>query len=189
MLAPGRSRSDAEIVAAMLDVLKPKAPERAALARKLRRCVEVMRKGAAHRPTAPAKRREYTRELQRYRTRLLAAKRACPWSPDALAAELARVQRLIRDRKRPRDVLAETAVELAHDDLLTPAQRTLTREGKWHRLAALLYEVATGSDAHADKVLKYMHELKRGKRFPEPLWAQIADADRRRGIIFRRRGS
>jgi hypothetical protein len=188
MLAPSRNRD--EIVAAMLDLLKPTAGERAAVARKVRSCIATMQHVAAHWLTTPAKHRQHTRELQRYRTRLLAAKRACPWSPTALAAELAQVQRaLIRSRKRPRDVVAETAVELAHDDLLTPAQCSLTREGKWHRLAALLYEAATGSDAHADKVLKYMHELKRGKRFPQPLWAQIADADRRRGIIFRRRGS
>jgi hypothetical protein len=175
MPAAGRDR-DEEIVTTMLAVLQPTAAERAALVRKLHSCIATMAHVAAHWPSSPAQRREHTRELQRYRRRLLAAERERPklgalgqdGFPAALAAELARVQQLIR-RGRPGDPVARTAARLVHDDLLTPAERTLTREGKWHRLASLLYEAGSGSDAHADKVLKYMAELKRGSKFRQPL--------------------
>src|SRR5262249_22926716 len=53
-------------------------------------------------------------------------------------------------------------------DYLTPAQRTVTRDGKWHRLSALLYEGATGR-TDTDKVLKYMSEMKHGKTLRRPL--------------------
>jgi hypothetical protein len=171
---PGRSRD--QIVASMLEVLNPAASERAAVARMVRRCVETIRFVATHWPSSPEERRASTRELQRYRTRLLAAQRKRPdWvvlvQPAALETELDRVQRLIR--RRPRDVIAEAAMQLPYFHLLAPQQHTLTREGKWHRLSALLYEAGTGSDAHADKVLKYMREMKQGTRFRRPLLAGL----------------
>jgi hypothetical protein len=167
MPAPGRDR-DEEIVAEMLEVLAPAAGRRAALARKLRRCVEEMRKAAAFwSPTPASKRedRETTRQWQRYRTRLLAVKRYRPERGKlddeflaALDGEIKRVNEYIGPGRKPRDMVAELAVGDAWE-LLPPAQRTLTVGKAWHTLSMLLYEAGTGK-SNSDHVLKYMTEMK-----------------------------
>jgi hypothetical protein len=168
MLAPSPSRTDAEIVAAMLDVLKPKAGERAALTRKLRRCVEVMRSGGAHWASDKKKRRQKaTRQVRRYRTRLRAVTRYRPdwWGHlneldeneaflAALDGEIERVNAFIGPGKRPTDVVAQVAV-MESWKLLPPAQRTRTAGKAWHTLSMLLYEAGTGK-ANCDHVLNYM---------------------------------
>jgi hypothetical protein len=175
MLAPSRSRRDAEIVAAMLDVLRPAARERAEVTRKLRICVEAMREEAARWASNRKKRQEATRQLRRYRTRLRAVTRHRPdwWGkldePDeaflaALDGEIKRVKQYIGPGKRPLDVVAIFVV-METWKLLPPARRTLTNGGTWHKLSLLLYEAATGK-SESGKLLNYM-----AMKIADPPWA------------------
>jgi len=169
------ARSQDEIVDAALEVINPPANQRAAIRAEWYRCFKAMRNAQAHWPMSPSSQRESTKQLQRYLELLRAVKEThCPWwdEEDAefralLHARIERGERHLRPGARPRDSVAGAAVVLA-SDYLTPAQRTVTRDGKWHRLSALLYEGATGR-TDTDKVLKYMSEMKHGKTLRRPL--------------------
>ena len=164
-------RSDDEIVEEALDVIHPPADRREEAGADLRSCLRAIRRAQAR---WPSNRRETTQRLNRYLKRLRAVKRTeWPWQDKvflaALNAQIERVQQHLSERRpgaRPRDSIAGAAAALSRH-FLSPAQQKLTRNGKWHSLAMLLYE-ATGRD-DADKVLKYMYEIKHGKPVREPL--------------------
>jgi hypothetical protein len=168
-------RTDDDFIDAILEELNPAATEREAVTRKVRDYVLRMRAPRG----SPSPYRTSTPVLQRYRTRLIAAKSDSPEGdvlgdgfPAALEAHIAKLDQMIRRRRRrPRDPIARRAAWFAAM-LLPPAQFTLTRERKAHQVAALFFEAGSGREEHADKVLNYMREIKQNRLLdiPRPRW-------------------
>ena len=125
-------------------------------------------------------RKRRTRQLQKYRARLLAVKRYRPhwWGMrefifrsrldeegkcvreaflTALGEEVKRVNEVIGPGKKPRDMVAWAAAGYA-GGLLPRELWTLTNDGPYHKYCMLLYEAATGIE-DSGKLLRYMKPM------------------------------